>query len=129
MSKKKSKLQLAQDQAVAAINKTNEKINELGAHTYTLYSELSSIQEALDAIRNVPSKNKIQYEELKEIGLNWKHQAEKIMEDYNNTVVKNTGAGAAGAAIGVAMVSMGPNVAMGVATTFGVLGLVEVHLL
>ena len=120
MPKKKSKLQLAQDQAVAAINKTNEKINELGAHTYTLYSELSSIQEAFDAIRNVPSKNKIQYEELKEIGLNWKHQAEKIMEDYNNTVVKNTGAGAAGAAIGVAMVSMGPNVAMGVATTFGV---------
>ena len=120
MPKKKSKLQLAQDQAVAAINKTNEKINELGAHTYTLYSELCSIQEAFDAIRNVPSKNKIQYEELKEIGLNWKHQAEKIMKDYNNAVVKNTGAGAAGAAIGVAVVSMGPNVAMGVATTFGV---------
>ena len=120
MPKKKSKLQLAQDQAVAAINKTNEKINELGAHTYTLYSELSSIQEAFDAIRNVPSKNKIQYEELKGIGLNWKHQAEKIMKEYNNAVVKNTGAGAAGAAIGVAMVSMGPNVAMGVATTFGV---------
>ena len=120
MSKKKSKLQLAQDQAVAAINKTNEKINELGAHTYTLYSELSSIQEAFDAIRNVPSKNKIQYEELKGIGLNWKYQAEKIMKDYNNAVVKKTGAGAAGAAIGAAMVSMGPTVAMGVATTFGV---------
>ena len=120
MPKKKSKLQLAQDQAVAAINKTNEKINELGTLTSTLYSELSSIQEAFDAIRNVPSKNKMQYERIKGIRLNWKHQAEKIMKDYNNAVVKNAGAGAAGAAIGVAVVSMGPNVAMGVATTFGV---------
>ena len=116
----KSKLQLAQDQAVAAINRTNERINDLGALTSKLYSELSSIQEAFDAIRNVPSKNKIQYEELKEIRLNWKHQAEKIEKDYNNAVVKNASAGAAGAAAGVAMVTMGPTVAMGVATSFGV---------
>ena len=120
MPKKKSKLQLAKDQAVAAINKTNEKINELGAHTYTLYSELSSIQEAFDAIRNVPSKNKLQYEELKGIRLNWKYQAEKIEKDYNNAVVKNASAGAAGTAFGVAVVTMGPTVAMGVATSFGV---------
>ena len=119
MPKKKSKLQLAQDQAVAAINRTNERINDLGALTSKLYSELSSIQEAFDAIRNVPSKNKMQYEELKEIRLNWKQQAEKIEKDYNDAVVKNAGA-VAGAAVGVAMVTMGPTVAMGVATSFGV---------
>ena len=120
MPKKKSKLQLAQDQAVAAINRTNERINDLGALTSKLYSELNSIQEAFDAIRNVPSKNKMQYEELKKIRLNWKQQAEKIEKDYNDAVVKNASAGAAGAAIGVAVVSMGPNIAMGVATSFGV---------
>lgn len=120
MPKKKSKLQLAQDQAIAAINKINEKINELGAHTYTLYSELSSIQEAFDAIRNVPSEDKIQYEKLKGIRLNWKQQAEKIEKDYKDSIVKNAGTGAAGAAVGVAVVTMGPNVAMGIATTFGV---------
>lgn len=34
--------------------------------------------------------------------------------------MKNAGAGAAGASLGVAVVTMGPTVAMGVATTFGV---------
>ena len=120
MPKKKSKLRLAQDEAQAAINKTNEKIEELGDLTSVLYAELSSIQETFDAIRNVPSEEKIQYEKLKEIRLNWKQQAEKIEKDYNNAAVKNAGAGAAGAGVGVAVVTMGPTVAMGVATSFGV---------
>ena len=120
MPKKKSKLQLAQDQAVAAINRTNERINDLGTLTSRLYSELCSIQEAFDVIRNVPSEEITKYEELKEIRLNWKQQAEKIEKDYNDAVVKNAGAGAAGAAVGVAVAAMGPNIAMGVATSFGV---------
>ena len=66
MAKKKSKLKVAQEEAQAAVNKTNEKIEELGGITATLYSELSNIQEAIDAIRNVPSVKKLQYEELKE---------------------------------------------------------------
>ena len=66
MAKKKSKLKVAQEEAQAAVNKTNEKIEELGGITATLYSELSNIQEAFDEIRNVPSEKKLQYEELKE---------------------------------------------------------------
>ena len=120
MAKKKSKLKLAQEEAQAAVNKTNEKIEELGGLTATLYSELTNIQEAFDAIRNVPSEKKLQYEELKQIRLNWKQQAEKIEKDYKGAAVKNAGAGAAGAGVGVAVVTMGPTVAMGVATTFGV---------
>ena len=104
MAKKKSKLKVAQEEAQAAVNKTNEKIEELGGITATLYSELSNIQEAFDEIRNVPSEKKLQYEELKQIRLHWKQQAEKIEKDYK----------------GVAVVTMGPTVAMGVATTFGV---------
>lgn len=118
--KKKSKLQLAQDEAQAAINKTNEKIHELGENTGKLYSELTKIQENFDVIRNIPSDKKLEYEELKKVRLDWKQQAEIIEKDYNNAKVKNMGAGAAGAGLGVAVVTMGPTVAMGVATTFGV---------
>ena len=118
--KKKSKLQLAQDEAQAAINRTNEKIDELGENTGKLYSKLTEIQEIFDAIRNIPSDKKLEYEELKKIRLEWKQQAEKIEKDYNNAKVKNVGAGTAGAGLGVAVVTMGPTVAMGVATTFGV---------
>ena len=120
MAKKKSKLKVAQEEAQAAVNKTNEKIEELGGITATLYSELSNIQEAFDAIRNVPSEKKLQYEELKQIRLHWNQQAEKIEKDYKGAAVKNAGVGAAGAGVGVAVVTMGPTVAMGVATTFGV---------
>ncbi|MCQ4637372.1 hypothetical protein NE619_11615 [Anaerovorax odorimutans] len=118
-SKKKTKLQIAQDEAQAAINKTNEKIEALGDHTSSLYSELNDIQELFDKIRNVPNEKKLQYEELKKIRLNWKQQADKIEKDYKEAAVKNAGAGVAGAGVGVAVVTMGPTVAMGVATTFG----------
>ena len=118
--KKKSKLQQAQDKAQAAINLTNKTIEELGSHTSGLYESLTSIQELFDKIRNVPSDKKLQYEELKQIRLNWKQQAEKIEKDYQEAAIKNAGAGAAGAGLGVAVVTMGPTVAMGVATTFGV---------
>ena len=118
--KKKSKLQQAQDKAQAAINLTNKTIEELGGYTSGLYESLTSIQELFDKIRNVPSDKKLQYEELKQIRLNWKQQAEKIEKDYQEAAIKNAGAGAAGTGIGVAVVMMGPTVAMGVATTFGV---------
>lgn len=118
--KKKTKLELAQDKAQVAINKTNETIEELGNYTSSLYDSLTSIQDSFDKIRNVPNDKKLQYEELKKIRLNWKQQAEKIEKDYQDAVVKNVGAGVAGAGLGVAVVTMGPTVAMGVATTFGV---------
>ena len=50
-----------------------------------------------DKIRNVPSEKKLQYEELKQIRLNWKQQAEKIEKDYKEAAMKNAGAGVAGA--------------------------------
>ena len=117
---KKSKLQVAQDKAQAAIKETNNAIGELGEYTRSLYKSLTSIQEQFDKIRNVPSEQKLQYEELKQIRLNWKQQADKIDKDYKNVTVKNAGVGAAGAGLGGAVVTMGPTVAMGVATTFGV---------
>ncbi len=118
--KKKTKLQVAQEEVQNAINKTNEKIEELGDETSILYDELTEIQAVFDLIRNVPSDKKLKYEELKKIRLNWKQQAEKIEKDYKDAAVKNVGVGAAGAGLGVAVAAMGPTAAMGVATTFGV---------
>ena len=119
MSKKKSKLQQAQDEAQAAINETNKKIEELGKHSNNLCIELNNIQKLFDEIRNIPSEKKIECEKLKKIRLNWKQQAEKIESDYKAAAVKNAGAGAAGVSAGVAVAAMGPTAAMGIATTFG----------
>ena len=120
MAKKLSKLQLAQQNAEAAAKKTNEKIDELGHHTSDLYDSLTAIQSLFDRIRNVPEENRLKYESLKTIRVNWKQQAEKIELDYKNAEVKAAGQGAAGVGAGVAVAAMGPTVAMGVATTFGV---------
>ncbi len=117
---RKSSIQQAQDKTQAAINTTNNVIEELGKHTSSLYEALTDIQVLFDKIRNVPSDKKLQYEDLKQIRLSWKQQAEKIEKDYQEAVIKNAGVGAAGASLGVAVVTMGPTVAMGVATTFGV---------
>ena len=118
--KKKTRLQIAQEKAQKAINKTNEKIDELGKYTSEIYTVLGDIQNVFDEIKNVPSEERLQYEELKKIRLNWKQQADKIEKDYKAAAVKNAGAGAAGAGVGVAVVALGPTAAMGVATTFGV---------
>lgn len=120
MAKKLSKLQMTQQKAEAAAMKTNEKINELGEHTNALYTSLTTMQSLFDCIRNVPEENMIKYENLKAIRINWKQQAEKIELEYKKAEVKAAGQGAAGVSAGVAVVALGPTVAMGIATTFGV---------
>lgn len=120
MSKKKSKLKLAQEQAELSIKKTNEKIGELGTHTGQLYNVLNTLQKLFEDIRNVPSEKRLEYEKLKTIRLNWKQQAEKIESDYKNAAAINAGKGAAGVGAGVAVAALGPTAAMGIATTFGV---------
>lgn len=120
MSKKQSKLQIAQEKAELTIKRTNAKIEELGSQTVNLYDVLNNIQEQFDKIRNVPSEKKLQYDELKKVRLNWKQQAEKIESDYKNAAAKSAGQGAAGVTAGVAVAALGPTAAMGIATTFGV---------
>lgn len=120
MAKKLSKLQLAQQKAEAAAKKTNQKINELGIHTNDLYTALVKIQSSFDRIRNVPEENRLTYEKLKAIRVKWKQQAENIELKYKKTEVKTAGQGAAGVGAGVAVVTLGPTAAMGIATTFGV---------
>lgn len=63
--KKKSKLELVQEKAQAAINKTNDSIEELGKHTSCLYDSLTSIQDLFVKSEMYQLIKKLQYEELK----------------------------------------------------------------
>jgi hypothetical protein len=118
--KKKSKLELAQEEAEAAVNRTNRIIEELGNNTSRIYDQLDSLQSKIDEIRGIPDDTRIKYEQLKKIRLNWKQQAEQIELDYKNAATKNAGKGAAGVGAGIAVAALGPTAAMGIATTFGV---------
>ena len=120
MGKKLSKLKIAQQQAEAAVKKANEKIEELGHNTNVLYTSLNTIQSLFDRIRNVPNEERLKYEKLKAIRLDWKQQADNIEIEYKKAEVKATGQGAAGVGAGVAVAALGPTAAMGIATTFGV---------
>lgn len=118
--RKRTNLQIAQDKVEEVIKQTNQVIEVLGEKTSDLYDILTNIQELFDKIRNVPSDKKLVYEEVKQVRLNWKQQADKIEKDYQGAIVKNAGAGVAGAGLGAAVIAMGPTVAMGYATIFGV---------
>lgn len=120
MAKKPSKLQQVQLQAEVVVKKTNEKIEELGVHTATLFDSLNAIQSLFNRIRNVPEGNKLKYEKLNAIRVHWKQQAEVIELEYKKTQVKAAGQGVAGIGAGVAVAALGPTAAMGIATTFGV---------
>ena len=87
MAKKLSKLQTAQQKAEAAAKKTNQKINELDKHTNALYTSLTTIQSLFDRIRNMPEENRLKYEKLKNISINWEQQVEKIEIEYKKTAV------------------------------------------
>lgn len=116
----KSKLEEAQKTADLAIERTNEKIEELGNYTNELFQALTTIQVIFDLIRNVPSDKKLELAELNEVRMNWKNQVNQIEKDYQLAATKGAGVGALGTGAGVAVAALGPSVAMGIATTFGV---------
>lgn len=120
MSKKKSELEIAAEKVESLITTTNNKITELGTHTFCLYNVLNTIQTQFDRIRNVPSEKKLEYQKLKEIQKGWKNQVKKIENDYKEAQQINVGGGAAGTSLGVGVATLGPTAAMGIATTFGV---------
>ncbi len=110
----------ARTEAQHALDKVNKQIVELGERDARLFDNLNEIQACFDAIRNIPAEQRLQYEELKKIRLEWKQRAQKIEDDYKKATLKNAGAGAAGVSAGVAFAALAPTAAMGIATTFGV---------
>jgi len=123
MKKGKTELEKMQDKVQKIVVRVNEKITILGEHLGILNTTLTNIQEEFDKVQNIPNEEKIRYEELKQIRLNWKNQVDEIIKKYEE--IKNKDAAAAGVAgvgigAGVAVAALGPGVAMGIATTFGV---------
>lgn len=120
MIKKKSELQIAQEETEKIAKKINKKIEALGEKTSDLFERLNSLQGVFDAIRGVPNEEKLKLDKLKKVRLNWIQQVEKISAEYKTAQVKAIGGGAVGTSAGIAIVALGPTAAMGVATTFGV---------
>lgn len=120
MKKKKTELELAQKKAEKIAKQTNIKIEELGEKTGLLSDNLNELQSVFDDIRGIPSNQKLEIEKFKKIRINWTQQVKKIATDYKTAETKAVGSGVAGAGAGVAVVAIGPSVAMGLATTFGV---------
>ncbi len=120
MPKKRTKFKEAQDETQYAISITNAKILELGEHAGILYETLDEMQSLFDEIRNIKHESRVKYKKLKEARMDWKHQSEVIEMKFNKAAAQQAGIGAAGIGVGLAVVSLGPTAAMGVATTFGV---------
>ena len=119
MKKGKTELEKIQDKVQKMVVRVNEKITILGEHLGILNTTLTNIQEEFDKVQNIPNEEKMRYEELKQIRLNWKNQVDEIIKKYEE--IKNKDAAAAGVAgVGIAVAALGPGVAMGIATTFGV---------
>ena len=124
MKKGKTELEKMQDKVEKMVVRVNEKITILGEHLGILNTTLTNIQEEFDKVQNIPNEEKMRYEELKQIRLNWKKQVDEITKKYEK--IKNGGAtvagGIAGVGVGagVAVAALGPGVAMGIATVFGV---------
>ena len=106
--KKPSKMEEARTEAQHALDKVNKQIVELGERDARLFDNLNEIQACFDAIRNIPAEQRLQYEELKKIRLEWKQRAQKIEDDYKKATLKNAGAGAAGVSAGVAFAALAP---------------------
>ena len=124
MGKEKTQFEKVQDKVQQTIFVVNEKIRVLGTHLETLNTALMDIQEKFDMIQNIPNEEKIRYEELKQIRLNWKKQVDEITKKYEEIKKEgsNVAGGVAGVGVGagVAVATLGPGVAMGIATVFGV---------
>ena len=65
-------------------------------------------------------KKRLKYEELKGYPGKLETASRKIELEYKKAEAKTASQGAAGVGAGIAIVTLGPTVAMGVATTFGV---------
>lgn len=101
MKKGKTELEKMQDKVQKMVVRVNEKITILGEHLGILNTTLTNIQEEFDKVQNIPNEEKIRYEELKQIRLNWKNQVDEIIKKYEEIKNKDaTAAGVAGVGIG-----------------------------
>ncbi len=113
----------------AAVKRYEKVANDLGENTNVLYKErekalmlVKSIEERINRLANTPKKFKITLQkiEIEVESFRIKQQEIKKAEIEAKAAAGGSGAGATLSALGVAVATMGPTAAMGIATTFGV---------
>ena len=113
----------------AAVERYEKVANDLGENTNVLYKErekalklVKLIEERINQLANTPKEFRItlQKVEIEVENFKTKQQEIKKAEVEAKAAAGSSGAGATLSALGVAVATMGPTAAMGIATTFGV---------
>ena len=117
---KKKKVKNEKSDLQIVIEELNKTIENLGENDSQLYEELDSAINFVNNIKNVPNDKKEKFEQANSYKILWKKQVEKIEEDYRKNTITDASTGVATAGFGIAVAAMGPTIAMGTATTFGI---------
>lgn len=113
----------------AAVERYEKVANDLGENTNVLYKErekalklVKLIEEHINQLANTPKEFKVTLQKIKIEVENFKTKQQEIKkaEVEAKAAAGGSGAGATLSALGVAVATMGPTAAMGIATTFGV---------
>ena len=113
----------------AAVERYEKVANDLGENTNVLYKErekalklVKLIEERINQLANTPKEFKVTLQriEIEVENFKTKQQEIKKAEVEAKAAAGGSGAGATLSALGVAVATMGPTAAMGIATTFGV---------
>lgn len=113
----------------AAVERYEKVANDLGENTNVLYQErkkalalVKLIEERINQLANTPKEFKVTLQriEIEVENFKTKQQEIKKAEVEAKVAAGGSGAGATLSALGVAVATMGPTAAMGIATTFGV---------
>lgn len=117
------------DNYKAAVERYEKVANDLGENTNVLYQErkkalalVKLIEERINQLANTPKEFKVTLQriEIEVENFKTKQQEIKKAEVEAKAAAGGSGAGATLSALGVAVATMGPTAAMGIATTFGV---------
>ena len=113
----------------AAVERYEKVANDLGENTNVLYKErekalklVKLIEERINQLANTPKEFKVTLQKIEIEVENFKTKQQEIKkaEVEAKAAAGGSGAGATLSALGVAVATMGPTAAMGIATTFGV---------
>ena len=113
----------------AAVERYEKVANDLGENTNVLYKErekalklVKLIEERINQLANTPKEFKVTLQKIEIEMENFKTKQKEIKkaEGEAKAAAGGSGAGATLSALGVAVATMGPTAAMGIATTFGV---------
>jgi len=122
MASRQKTLKNLSHQLKVNINKVNREIDKYCKNAEQLNNALDIIQYKIDCIRNKPTEQRIQFEELKRLRFGWQENAEKRVRLESSKALKVAGGGVVAAGVGKTMVltAAGP-IGMTLAFSFGII--------